>query len=228
MLNAMSLSAASFQWADTADSDGGPWMQSYLMMSLGRVKEVFGSAGEPIVAWYSKLFTDALTNANYNPYLTTAYRSPQVSASMVPNNWVPDLATKKALFSTAYQNLSTWAFAGYAEILVPAVAYIAGEANGSAAWNFVNTNEFQVDTFFATDTRWAILPRSATTITQLNACDLNSDGVVNSLDVQIAINQTVGTAACANAILDGGTTCTIVDVQRVATAATTGVCRLGN
>jgi Right handed beta helix region len=60
-----------------------------------------------------------------------------------------------------------------------------------------------------------------------SACDLNQDGVVNSLDVQIAINQTLGISSCTNANLDGSGTCTVVDVQRVINAALGLSCRLG-
>jgi len=58
-------------------------------------------------------------------------------------------------------------------------------------------------------------------------CDLNGDGLVNSLDVQIAINQVLGLAACTTADLDGSGTCTVTDVQRVINASLGGVCRVG-
>jgi len=59
-----------------------------------------------------------------------------------------------------------------------------------------------------------------------NSCDLNSDGVVNTSDVMIAINQALGTAPCTNANLsqDG---CTVVDVQRVVNASLGQTCRVG-
>jgi len=60
-----------------------------------------------------------------------------------------------------------------------------------------------------------------------NACDLNGDGVVNMLDVQIAINQVIGISPCTNADLIGTGTCTAMDVQRVANAAAGQACKTG-
>jgi hypothetical protein len=61
-----------------------------------------------------------------------------------------------------------------------------------------------------------------------NACDLNYDGVVNNLDVQIAVNQVLGTSPCTNADLQGTGQCTVVDVQRVINASLGGACRTGS
>jgi hypothetical protein len=57
-------------------------------------------------------------------------------------------------------------------------------------------------------------------------CDLNSDGVYNSIDVSLEINQALGLSGCQNDI-DGDGICTVVDVQRVVDAGNTGVCRVG-
>ena len=60
-----------------------------------------------------------------------------------------------------------------------------------------------------------------------SACDLNSDGMVNALDVQIAINQALGINACSTADLTGNGQCTVVDVQRVINASLGGACTVG-
>jgi len=57
-------------------------------------------------------------------------------------------------------------------------------------------------------------------------CDLNTDGIVNVLDVQSMVSQALGTTACTNR-LDGGATCDVIDVQRVVNAALGGACRVG-
>jgi hypothetical protein len=64
---------------------------------------------------------------------------------------------------------------------------------------------------------------STTTLT----CDLNHDGVVNALDVQLAINQALGLAACSSADLQQNGTCSVIDVQRVITASLGGACIIG-
>jgi hypothetical protein len=60
-----------------------------------------------------------------------------------------------------------------------------------------------------------------------NPCDLNGDGVVNSTDVQLAIQQVLGAVACTSANLDGTGVCSVVDVQRVVNASLGGACRTG-
>ena len=59
-------------------------------------------------------------------------------------------------------------------------------------------------------------------------CDLNGDGVVNIVDVQIAVNQMTGAVVCSNADLDGNGTCNIVDLQRIVNAALGLACKVGS
>ena len=61
-----------------------------------------------------------------------------------------------------------------------------------------------------------------------SACDLNGDGVVNSIDVQIAISQALGSAPCGSADLTGDGVCNVIDVQRVIDANLGGACRVGH
>jgi hypothetical protein len=56
-------------------------------------------------------------------------------------------------------------------------------------------------------------------------CDLNGDGVVNVADVQLAVDEALGLAACTMN-LDGTGTCDVADVQRVITAALGGACNV--
>jgi glucuronoarabinoxylan endo-1,4-beta-xylanase len=57
----------------------------------------------------------------------------------------------------------------------------------------------------------------------LSPCDINQDGVVNSIDVNLANQQALGTSACT-VDLDKDNVCTVVDVQRVINAALGGAC----
>jgi hypothetical protein len=68
--------------------------------------------------------------------------------------------------------------------------------------------------------------RSLTTQSKIS-CDLNSDGNVNVLDVQLATNQTLGYAACGSADLNGDSKCTIVDVQRIISSSLGAACYIG-
>jgi hypothetical protein len=65
------------------------------------------------------------------------------------------------------------------------------------------------------------------TITVASPCDLNGDGVVNSTDVQLSLNATLGTVPCGAQDLDGNGKCDVVDVQRVIEAALGSACRVG-
>jgi hypothetical protein len=60
----------------------------------------------------------------------------------------------------------------------------------------------------------------------LNACDLNGDGVVNTLDVQLATNMALAVTPCTANVAGAGI-CNIVVVQRVANAAVSGSCFTG-
>ena len=53
---------------------------------------------------------------------------------------------------------------------------------------------------------------------QLNPCDLNSDGVVDVLDVNLGVSMVLGTQNCTSNI-NGAGVCTIVTVQRIVNAA---------
>jgi beta-glucanase (GH16 family) len=58
-------------------------------------------------------------------------------------------------------------------------------------------------------------------------CDLNGDGAVDVLDVQIALNQALGVSPCGTADLNQDGVCNVVDVQRVINAALGQACLIG-
>ncbi len=61
---------------------------------------------------------------------------------------------------------------------------------------------------------------------QTSACDLNSDGAVNVVDVQLATNMTLGISSCT-ANVYGSNTCNVIVIQRVTNAALGGSCVTG-
>lgn len=67
----------------------------------------------------------------------------------------------------------------------------------------------------------ALVPRAAWS--QANPCDLNNDGTVNVVDVQLAINMALGVAPCT-ANINGIGVCNVVVVQRVINNALGGSC----
>ena len=60
----------------------------------------------------------------------------------------------------------------------------------------------------------------------LNACDLNADGTVSVVDVQLAVNMDLGLLPCT-ANVDGAGVCNVVVVQRVVNAVLGGPCVTG-
>jgi hypothetical protein len=60
---------------------------------------------------------------------------------------------------------------------------------------------------------------------QAGFCDLNDDGLVNALDVQIAVNATIGLGVCTNGDLNGNGNCDVADLQRIIVAALGSLCR---
>jgi hypothetical protein len=62
--------------------------------------------------------------------------------------------------------------------------------------------------------------------TALNPCDLNADGVVNVIDVQVAVNMTLDLLACTAAV-NGSDVCNTIAVQRIINSALGGACVSG-
>jgi hypothetical protein len=58
-------------------------------------------------------------------------------------------------------------------------------------------------------------------------CDLNADGVVNAIDVQMAVNSVIGATACVFGDLNGNGMCDIGDLQRIINAALGAACHSG-
>jgi hypothetical protein len=203
----------------------------YLIYALGRAKEL-GHATGALLTWASLVDINILTNPTLNPYMISNGRWPTTRKR--DGAYFPDWAGFKSGYQTAWQTARNFDPQrsggltppdGYAAYALAAVSYEAGETNGAASWNWMAANVLP-DASFATNPKWAILPRGLAA-SATSSCDLNSDGRVDKLDVQLAIDQALGTLPCTNANLDGSGNCTIVDVQRVINATSDGFCRVG-
>jgi hypothetical protein len=62
---------------------------------------------------------------------------------------------------------------------------------------------------------------------QAATCDLNDDGVVNVIDVQMEIDASLGLIACGAGDLNGDGVCDATDIQRVTQAALGQACQVG-
>jgi len=70
---------------------------------------------------------------------------------------------------------------------------------------------------------FSLLYPTATKANSVNACDLNGDGVVNILDLQLAENMFLGVVPCTANIVGAGV-CDVVFIQRVVNAVINGTC----
>src|ERR1017187_6550660 len=68
--------------------------------------------------------------------------------------------------------------------------------------------------------------RSRSAAQQYTACDLNHNGLLDSIDMDEMIGEALRTLPCKDSLTGTGT-CTVVDVQRVINAVLTGTCRVG-
>jgi hypothetical protein len=67
---------------------------------------------------------------------------------------------------------------------------------------------------------WRLLPPTGLT------CDVNHDGSIDVLDVQLMINQVLGITTCTNDLSLIGP-CNVIDVRRIVNAVLGGPCRIG-
>jgi hypothetical protein len=205
--------------------------QDYLMVALGRGQELgypFGS----LVSWLAPQYVNIVTNPEFNPYIAANGRMPTNRTS--DGKYFDSWSNLKTGYISAWQTATNFVPTGqtenlppegYAALFVAATSMVADQPGGGAAWNWVQANILN-DSIFNDDPKWAIIPRTAAS-TPANACDLNSDSAVDSLDVQIAVNQVLGTSACGSSDLDQNGRCEVVDVQRVISTALGNGCRVG-
>jgi len=203
---------------------------SYFMVSLGRAAELYPSLFDPLHSYCAKLYGDGLTSPSYNKYLIGAYRFPTKATN---GTFFSSWTAVKATYTTAAQNANAWMSRDLEDYVMPdsfaastmaAVSFIPGKvSNGFQAWS--QFSDLLPNGVFNDSPKYAIIPRSVQSSGP--TCDLNGDGSVNTLDVQIGINQAIGTAACTNGDLSADGLCNIIDVQRLVNAALGQSCRLG-
>jgi hypothetical protein len=124
----------------------------------------------------------------------------QTSGAGAPADWEYDAA------ADTWTKLSGGAGAASDQVL----AYDAANAR-LVGWSLNNSSgypEMWLGTLSSTSTA--------------NRCDINGDGTIDAIDVQMTINQTLG--ACGNADLNGDGPCNVIDIQRVINASLGGAC----
>lgn len=82
--------------------------------------------------------------------------------------------------------------------------------------------------FEAVDVSSLMIQPNSSEARSANRCDLDGNGVTNIIDLQLGVNQALGSSSCGAADLDGNGFCNIVDVQRLVNAALGGQCVAGS
>ena len=199
-----------------------PWMAMYRYTVLGHLSEL-GFPVTNLLNTASKNFIHSVLDPAYNSYLSCQYRAPlKLTSGAYLTSW----AAMQRYFLSAAITDSTGKFPqsawptlpdGYVHLAQAAASFMSGSSDGSltgsGAYSWLAANVPNQNVLNDTPT-WAIVPRSS-------PCDTNGDGAINIADVEVAINQALGTAACPN-------TCGIVRVQAVITAVLSGACSLVN
>jgi hypothetical protein len=217
-----------------------PWMEYYVLYSLGRAVELGYTGATPLRNWLGANPIGALTDPGFNPYLAAAYRSNTIKTNNTNfNTW----AEAKTGYLPAVQNATDWAPGtiwsgaqydsnGNVQPLVAAVSMVTDQPGGAAAWSFMSSKVLPV---ISGDLKWAVVPRSPSTAPPpppppppptLSTCDLNRDGKVDQADIKSAIDQALGVATCTTADLQQSGLCSVVGVQRVINASMGGACVL--
>jgi hypothetical protein len=204
-------------------------MYGYLMIVYGHLQEL-GFSMQKLVNHFAKLYINGAVNPSYNPWLLATYRMPAVQNST--GQFFTSWSNLKSGYSTTYQNLTAWPpneaaggsgesniSHGYPHILKGAMSFVAGLSDGAysgqSAWNWVNANVGYQDVI-GTNPRWSFVPRGSTTPPPtVSKCDVNTDGSVNVIDVQLSINQALQPSTCSTGDVDRNGTCNVIDVQLV-------------
>jgi len=167
---------------------------------------------------------------NYDGKKST-FGDTSVSAA-VPN---PDNVSAFAAVRSTDGALTVMAINKYLTGSTPVTLNLANFAGapGAHVWQLTASNVIQklADVAVSSNSITAVLPQQSITLFVIpaiaHACDLNGDGSVNIVDVQLAINQALGTAACTTASLQQNGQCNVVDVQRIINTALGGTCITG-
>lgn len=216
---------------------GITWMHHLLQIAWGLLKEQ-GFPVRAVQEVFAKFNINLVLNPASNPYFVGDFAYPIIRAS--DGQFFSTWSEWRSGFLAGYDPQPLFLSRagdvefGYSHIAYAALSYAPGvtapgNLTGDAAWNWIKANlpnqSLQND-----NPKWAIVPRTTSASpppASGPSCDINTDGATNILDVQLAINASMGISSCGIADLDQDGACTVVDVQRVINAALGSSCRIG-
>ncbi len=173
----------------------------YMMFAITRAAEL-GYPATAMAQWEGKFFVDLVTQPTSNPYLLQVGRMPTIKASDHTwiDNWtdyVNGYVPQWGADLTSYPNEGyIYQFEGM--VAVGSAHQVTQSATSQQAWNFVQTKLLGAFNFTGNplNIRYAIVPRGVGVSSSVSSCDLNNDGVVNIVDVQLAIEAALGNIPC--------------------------------
>ena len=162
----------------------------------------------------------------------SAFGDTSVSAT-VPN---PDNVSAFAAVRSSDGALTIMVVNKYLTGSTPATVNLSQFTAGPAAhvWQLTSSNAIQhlADVSVSNGAITAQLPQQSVTVFVIPvsnpaSCDINADGTVNVVDVQLTINQVLGLIPCTTGDLQHNGQCNVIDVQRVVNAALGAQCVVG-
>jgi len=177
-----------------------------------------GTSGEAVIWEFSGVDTvsplDRTAALNSQPATTTPTGAAVMIAS--PNEVIIDVAIVQGSASgihsgSLFMDDATLNGNGWAHLLTSSLGTYASQWDTSLGPYCASTASF----------------KAASSTSSGNACDLNADGAVNVIDVQMGVNMAIGMMPCT-ANIDGTGVCNVVVVQRVINAALGGTCVTGS
>lgn len=154
-----------------------------------------------------------------NPALTVGATAPGAASTSATKSVTCNPNTSSPLCAVEGMNSNT---IGPGVVWTTTYVVPASASPGTAVFSLANT---EGAAFAASPSVIGVIPVTAGPSSTLTITtgpvpdDLNGDGVVNAADVTIAVNQTIGTAACNTADVNGDSACNIIDVMTVIRAA---------
>lgn len=206
---------------------GAPWQDHLNIMVNGHIEELGYSKIAPLRKAEVALIIHEAADPAYNPYLSGSYHAPAAQQDGVCNSstsWVQKWADMYAAWTPAgisgaaayFTSTAGDADFGYANIARAAGSYgtdvTDGEISGQAAWTWLYANANN-RVALASNPKWALLPRNFVPSAGFGPCDLNGDGLLNSADVTIVLNQALGIQACSTGDLNRDGQCNVLDVE---------------
>jgi hypothetical protein len=137
-----------------------PWMQGFLMYSLGRGFEL-GYPTIELIRFGAEMFTEPIVNDSLNPYVVGAYRMPSIRRSDTNYFTWNDMITGYAddyNLSNKFNESKGDTSHGYANICIPAMAAATVASNGLTAWRWLE-GECLTNALLDENPKWCILPR---------------------------------------------------------------------